>query len=344
MTKQRQPTIRKTASLTLAAAFLVMWSTAAALNVFAPDRARAAQKDPLPSWKDGKAKKAILDFVAAVTRKGGPDYIPPEDRIATFDNDGTLWCEKPTVEVVFTLARLKAMATRDPTLKEKQPFKAALEGDHEYFHKAGVKAVLELVVATHGNLSQTQFEEEARAFFKSAKHPRFGLPYPQVVYRPMVELLRYLRANGFQTWICSGGWMDLMRVFTPQAYGIPPQQVIGSSLKKKFLEKDGKYVLWILAQLLTLNDQEDKPVNIALHIGKRPVFAAGNVRSGGDIAMLRYCQGSKYRTLQLMVNHDDAEREYAYAEPNSASLNAARQGGWTVVSMKNDWQTLFATR
>ncbi len=309
--------------------------------------AGAAQKegtDPLPSWKDTKVKQRILAFVKSVTDKDSPDYIPPQDRIATFDNDGTLWCEKPTVEVVFTLARLKAMAAKDPTLKEKQPFKAALEGDHEYFHKAGMKAVLELVLATHGDMAHAQFVEEARAFFKTARHPRFGVPYQKLAYQPMVEVLRYLRANGFQTWICSGGWMDFMRIVSQEAYGIPPQQAIGSSLKLKWVEKDGKHVLWILRQLLTFCDEDDKPVNIELHIGKRPVFAAGNVRSGGDIAMLTYCQGSKYRTLQLMVNHDDSEREYAYSEPNNASLNAARKGGWTVVSMKNDWQTIFGSR
>jgi phosphoserine phosphatase len=298
--------------------------------------------DPLPSWNDTAAKKAILAFVKKVTTRGSPDFVPVADRIATFDNDGTLWYEKPTVEVVFTLARLKAMAAKDPTLRKKQPFKAALEGDHEYFHKAGVKAALDLVVATHGDMSQDQFEEEARTFFKASRHPKFGVPYPQTAYRPMVELLQYLRAHGFQTWICSGGWMDLMRAMTQEAYGIPPQQVIGSSLKKKMVEKDGKYVLWILAQLLTLCDQEDKPVEIALHIGKRPVFAAGNVRSGGDIAMLRYCQGRKGPSFQLMVNHDDSKREFAYREKDDASLKAARKYGWTVVSMKDDWKKVFA--
>jgi phosphoglycolate phosphatase-like HAD superfamily hydrolase len=307
-----------------------------------PVKEGAQAGDPLPSWKAGALKKAIVDFVARATDKDSPDYIPAEDRIATFDNDGTLWCEKPTVELVFTHEKLKAMAAKDRAFQQKQPFKAAMEGDQEYLHKAGMKAVLEIVAATHGDVPQDEFDEEARAFFKSAKHPKFGATYPGMAYQPMLELLRYLRANGFQTWICSGGFMDLMRAMSADAYGIPPQQVIGSSMKKKSLEKDGKRVLYLLGQLLALCDQDDKPVEIGLHIGKRPVLAAGNVRSGGDIAMLRYSQGSKYRSLQLMVNHDDAEREYAYAEADRASLNAAEKHGWHVVSMKDDWQRVFA--
>jgi phosphoglycolate phosphatase-like HAD superfamily hydrolase len=299
-------------------------------------------EDPLPSWKEGPNKKAITAFVKAVTTKDSPDFVPIEDRIATFDNDGTLWCEQPTAEIVFTLTRLKAMAAKDASLKEKQPFKAALEGDHEYLHKAGLKAILELVAATHGDMSQDEFNAEAREFFKTARHPKFKQPYPKMTYQPMVELLQYLRANGFQTWICSGGFMDLMRVFSEDSYGIPPSQVIGSSMKKKSMEKDGKRILFLLNQLLCICDQDDKPVEIGLHIDKRPILAAGNVRSGGDIGMLRYCQGSKYKSLQIMVNHDDDAREYAYAEKDRASLNAAEKYGWNVVSMKNDWMKVFA--
>jgi haloacid dehalogenase-like hydrolase len=298
--------------------------------------------DPLPSWKDTATKKAIVDYVNAVTKKDGPDYVPPADRIATFDNDGTMWCEKPTVEVVFSEVRLKALAVKDPTLKEKQPFKAVLDRDEEYLHKAGMKPLLEIVLLTHGNMQQADFDREAREFFKTARHPKFGVPYQQLAYVPMVELLQYLRANGFQTWICSGGTMDLMRAFTPETYGIPPQQVIGSSMKKKSMLKDGKRVLFLLGELLEFCDEDDKPVEIGLHIGKRPIFAAGNVKSGGDIAMLEYCQGNKYKSLQLMVNHDDAVREFAYAEPKRESLNAAEKYKWHVVSMKNDWQKVFA--
>ncbi len=305
-------------------------------------RNQTGQPDPLPSWKTGPAKTAILDFVAGAIKEGGADFIPIADRIATFDNDGTLWCEKPTVEIEFTRERIKAMAAQDPTLKDKQPYKAALDGDQEHFHKAGMKAVLELVTATHGDMPQDQFDKEARDFFKTARHPKFDQLYPKMTYQPMTELLRYLRANGFQTWICSGGFSDLMRTFALDAYGIPPQQVIGSSMKKKSMEKDGKRMLFLLSQLLCVCDQDDKPVEIGLHIGKRPVFAAGNVRTGGDIAMLQYCQGSKYKSLQLIINHDDATREYAYAEANRASLNAAEKYRWNIVSMNDDWQRVFA--
>jgi phosphoglycolate phosphatase-like HAD superfamily hydrolase len=298
--------------------------------------------DPLPSWNDGPTKQAILSFVKEATDKSSAQYIEEADRIATFDNDGTLWCEQPVVELVFTNERLKELAAQDPTLKEKQPFKAALEGDREYFEKAGMKAVLELVVATHGNMSQNQFETEARDFFKTAKEPKFGVPFAQTAFLPMVELLQYLRANGFQTWICSGGWMDLMRMVMQEAYGIPPQQVIGSSLKEEWVEKDGKYVLWLLPELLSICDHAGKPVDIDLHIGKRPVLAAGNVRTGGDIEMLRYCQSRKGPTFQLMVNHDDAVREFADGEKNHESLDAAKKNGWTVVSMKDDWKRVFA--
>lgn len=302
---------------------------------------QAATTDPLPSWNEGPVKKAILDYVARVTDKAGPDFIPPEDRIATFDNDGTLWCEKPTVEVAFTRDRLAALAAKDPTLKERQPFKAALEGDMDFFHINGPKVLMELISATHGNMAQKHFDAEAREFFKTAKHPKFQQPYPKMGYQPMIEVLHLMRAHGFQTWICSGGFMDFMRPITQEAYGIPPQQVIGSSLKKEMVEKDGEYLLWILSQFFTICDHEGKPVDIAMHIGKRPVFSAGNVRTGGDIEMLRYCQASPYKTLQLMVNHDDAEREYAYAEKGRESLNAAEKYRWHVVSMKNDWKRIF---
>ena len=324
-------------------AFLGISLTAAVVWMFASGTALAADlaADPLPSWNDGPAKQSIITFVEKVTKPGSPDFVPVPERIATFDNDGTLWCEQPVVELVFTKERLKDLLAKDPTLKEKQPFKAALERDREYFEKAGMKAVLELVVATHGNMSQSQFEAEAREFFKTVKHPKFGVPFAQTAFLPMVELLHYLRANGFQTWICSGGWMDLMRMVTPETYGIPSQQVIGSSLKEEWVEKDGKYVVWLLPELLSVCDHAGKPVNIDLHIGKRPILAAGNVRTGGDIEMLRYCQSRKGPTLQLMVNHDDAVRESAYGEKNHESLDAAKKNGWTVISMKDDWKSIF---
>ncbi|HYV34991.1 MAG TPA: HAD family hydrolase [Gemmataceae bacterium] len=302
----------------------------------------ATQGDPLPSWNDGPNKKAILDFVKAATDKNGPDYIPPAERIVTFDNDGTLWCEKPTVEIEFALTRLKEMSEKDATLKTKQPFKAALEGDFDYIAKAGEKAIVEVLIATHCDMSQQQYAEDVRNFLHTAKHPKFNKPYVACVYQPMIELLSYMRANGFQTWICSGGDIDFMRVFAETVYGVPPQQVIGTTFKKEFVVKDGKEVIWRFAVLVRVNDKVGKPIGIDLQIGKRPVMAAGNVRSGGDIAMLEYCQQRKGKSLQLMVNHDDAVREFAYAEKDGESLAASKKNGWNVVSMKNDWKQIFA--
>lgn len=297
--------------------------------------------DPLPSWNDGRVKQSITEFVARVTTANSPDFVPVADRIATFDNDGTLWAEKPVVQGMFVLARLKQMAAADPSLKQKQPFKAVLEGDVAYFKQAGEKAVMELLTATHANMTQAQFEQEVRQFFQTGVHPTLKLPYTQVTYKPMVELLEYLRANGFQTWICSGGGIDFMRVVSQPLYGIPPQQVIGSSGKQEFIQKDGKFVIWRLPEISRINDQAGKPVGINLHIGKRPVFAAGNERSGGDIAMLTYSQGRPGASFQLLINHDDAQREFAYQEPDNASLNAAQANGWQVVSIKNDWKQVF---
>lgn len=297
--------------------------------------------DPLPSWNDGRVKQSITEFVSRVTTANSPDFVPVEDRIATFDNDGTLWAEKPVVQGMFVLARLKEMTAADPSLNQKQPFQAALEGDVAYFKQAGEEAVMKLLAATHANMTQEQFEQEVQTFFKTGVHPTLKVPYTRVTYKPMVELLEYLRANRFQTWICSGGGIDFMRVVSQQFYGIPQQQVIGSSIKTEFIKKDGKPVVWRLPELGRNNDKTEKPVGIDLHIGKRPVFAAGNERSGGDIAMLTYSQGRSGHSFQLLVNHDDSKREFAYQEPNNASLNAAQANGWNVVSIKKDWKTVF---
>lgn len=303
--------------------------------------AQSATGEPLPSWNEGPAKKAIIAFVKKVTTEGGPDFVPVEDRIATFDNDGTLWCEFPLAEAQFALARLRAMAEKDPSLRERQPYKAALEGDVEYISAAGARAVLELITATHTNESESEYENGARAFLGTAKHPRFGAPYTHLTYRPMIELLDYLRANGFKTFICTGGEIDFVRTFSRQIYGIPTEQVIGSHFEKEWIERDGKRVIWRKPKLLLLNDKDLKPVGISMHIGKRPIFVAGNVRSVGDIGQLRYSQETTGPSFQLLINHDDAEREYAYREKDNASLNAARKNGWTVVSMKDDWKTVF---
>lgn len=300
-----------------------------------------ATADPLPSWNNGEVKQSIIEFVSRVTTENSPDFVPVADRIATFDNDGTLWAEQPVVQGMFVLGKLQAMAAADRTLTERQPFQAALEGDVEYFKQAGEAAIMELLTATHTNMTQEQFQQEVQQFFATGIHPMLNLPYTKVTYKPMIELLEYLRDNQFQTWICSGGGIDFMRVVSQSLYGIPPEQVIGSSGKEEFIERDGKYVIWRLPEILRINDQADKPIGIDLHIGKRPVFAAGNERTGGDIAMLTYSQGRSGASFQLLINHDDAQREFAYQEPDNASLNAAEANGWQVVSIKNDWKTVF---
>jgi hypothetical protein len=300
-----------------------------------------ATADPLPSWNDGKVKQAIIEFVSRVTTANSPDFVPVADRIATFDNDGTLWAEQPLVQGMFVLGKLQAMAAADPSLTQKQPFQAALEGDIEYFKKVGEAAVMELITATHTNMTQEQFQQEVQAFFETGVHPTLKVPYTKVTYKPMVELLEYLRANQFQTWICSGGGIDFMRVVSESLYGIPPEQVIGSSVKEEFIQRDGKYVIWRLPEIARINDRSGKPIGIDLHIGKRPVFAAGNERTGGDIAMLTYSQGRPGASFQLLINHDDAQREFAYSEPDNASLNAAQSNGWHIVSIQKDWKTVF---
>jgi haloacid dehalogenase-like hydrolase len=297
----------------------------------------------LPSWNEGPVKTAILDFVRRVTTEGGPDFVPVEDRIATFDNDGTLWAEQPVIEVLFTITRARAMVAADPSLRERQPFKAALEGDVATLMRDGAKGFLELFVRTHGNQSQDDYEATVRAFFRDGRYPKLDVPFAQVTYRPMVELLEYLRANRFKTYLCSGGEIDFMRVISREFYGIPPEQVVGTQLKKEWVQRDGRWVIWRKPEIALVNDQAGKPVGIDLHVGRPPVFAAGNVRSHGDVAMLTYSQGRRGPSFQLVVNHDDGEREFAYQEPDDATLKAARANGWTIVSMKNDWKQVFST-
>jgi hypothetical protein len=300
----------------------------------------------LASWNDGVAKSAIVDFVARVTKQGGRDYVPPAERIATFDNDGTLWCEQPVqVQVFFLIDRVKELAAKDPSLKERQPYKALLEHDHATLRALGKKALTELAFATHAGMTEEEFEAIARNWFSTAKHPKFGRLFKQCTYQPQVELLEYLRANGFKTFIVSGGGIDLMRAFAEEAYGIPREQVIGSSVKLKLETKDGRSVLMKSAELDTFDDREVKPQNIGLHIGRRPILAFGN--SDGDLAMLRYTKSGPGARLALLVHHDDAEREVAYdrdfkLSPLVEALEKAAEYGITVVSMKKDWKIVFA--
>jgi phosphoserine phosphatase len=305
-------------------------------------RAQTGRGDPLPSWNDGAAKRGIIDFVTRVTREGGPDFTPIADRIATFDNDGTLWVEKPApVEAYFVFARVRELAAKDPSLKERQPFKAALEGDMAYFREAGKKAFLDLFVATETGMDQEQFAREARQFIEKWRNPKLDRPFTEITYQPMIELLAYLRRNGFQIWLCSGGTIDFMRAFAPQIYGIPIDQIVGSELKRESRMVGGRLVVWRLPEIDAINDKEGKPVGIDQHIGKRPLFVAGNVGNFGDIAMMEYSKGRAGPSFQLLINHDDAAREFAYAEKDNGSLDAAKKYGFTVVSVKSDWKTVF---
>jgi phosphoserine phosphatase len=301
--------------------------------------------DPLPSWNDGAAKSAIVDFVARVSEEGGPDYVRPAERIATFDNDGTLWCEQPMqVQLFFAFDRLATLAAKDPSLKERQPFKAFLERDIETIHALGKQAAFEVAFATHAGVTEDDFDGIADAWFRMAKHPKLDKLFTELTYRPQVELLGYLRENGFKTYIVSGGGIDLIRAFAEEAYSIPREQVIGSSVKLRFDATEGATALMKLAELNSFDDREVKAQNIGLHIGRRPILAFGN--SDGDLAMLRYCRTGPGARLALLIHHDDAHREFAYdrefrLSPLVEALDHAEEYGITLVSMTRDWRTVF---
>jgi len=299
----------------------------------------------LPSWNHGAARNAILDFVTRVTNESGPEYVRPAERIATFDNDGTLWCEHPVpVQAFFLTDRVKEMAAKDPSLEDRQPFKALLEGDHGTLHTLGKQGLAELFFATHGGMSLEAFDAIAQSWFATAKHPRYGRLFTRTVYQPQIELLAYLRANGFKSYIVSGGGIEFIRAFAEQAYGIPREQVIGSSGKLRFESPNGHVELMKIAELNSFDDREAKPQNIGLHIGRRPILAFGN--SDGDLAMLRYTRTGPGARLALLVHHDDSTREVAYdrefrLSPLAEALDQADAYGITVVSMKRDWNTVF---
>ena len=302
--------------------------------------------DPLESWKAGPAKSAILDFVDRVTRLDSADYIRPADRIAVFDNDGTLWCEQPLqVQVIFAQNRLKEMAERYPEIKSKQPFKAFLEHDLKAMHDLGKRGVFAVAFMVHTGMTDTDFADTAGAWLASATHPLLGRPFTRCVFQPQLELLSYLRDHGFKTFIVSGGGVDFMRVFAEEVYGIPSEQIIGSSVKTHLEINDEHVDLLKLAELGSFDDREAKVENIGLHIGRRPIFAFGN--SDGDLAMLRYTKAGEGPRLALLLHHDDAEREFAYdrdfkLSPLAEALDHANDFGLTVVSMKHDWNAVFS--
>jgi phosphoglycolate phosphatase-like HAD superfamily hydrolase len=300
----------------------------------------------LASWNDGASKEAIVDFVSRVTTEGSPDYVPPADRIATFDNDGTLWAEQPLYfQLIFAVERVKALASEHPEWKRRQPFKAVLEGDNKTILAGGEQALLELLMATHANMTTEEFAQSVREWLATATHPRTGRPYTEMVYQPMIEVLEYLRANGFRTFITSGGGIEFMRVFAEEVYGIPPEQVIGSSIKTEMQFRSGTPVLVRLPEIDFINDKAGKPVAINQHIGRRPIAAFGN--SDGDLEMLRWTAAGNGPLFCLYVHHTDVVREWAYDRESSIGrldrgLDEAQARGWTIVDIKNDWKTVFA--
>jgi len=307
--------------------------------------ATVARAEPLPSWNDTANREAIVTFVAAVTDPMSPDYVPVAERIAVFDNDGTLWVEKPFYsQLFFALDRVKALASAHPEWKSTQPFKAALEGDMEALAAAGEHGLLELVMATHAGNTTDEFASVVLNWIATARHPRFDRPYTELVYQPMLELLEYLRANGFQTWIVSGGGIEFMRPWVLDVYGVPPEQVIGSSIKTRFELRDGEPVLVRLPEMNFIDDKEGKPIAINQHVGRRPIAAFGN--SDGDLQMLQWTTSGDGRRLGVIIRHTDSEREWAYDRQSHVgrldkALDEAARHGWVVVDMKQDWGRVY---
>jgi len=328
----------------------VLRAALASVLAFATTVLRAA--DPLPSWNEGQVKRSIIAFVEKVTQEGSPDFVPVAERIATFDNDGTLWCEQPIpVQLFFALDRVKALAPQHPEWKDKEPFASLLKGDLKTALAGGEHALLEIVMATHAGMTTVEFEQIVKDWIATAKHPKYHKPFTECVYQPMLEVLAYLRANGFKNFIVSGGGIEFMRPWAEKVYGIPPEHVVGSSIKTKFEMRDGRPVLVRLPEVIFNDDKAGKPVGINQHIGRRPIAAFGN--SDGDRQMLEYTQGGNGARFMLLVLHDDADREYAFGPARGlpdVTLGAftpaldehAKANGWTVVSMKSDWKHVFA--
>ena len=305
--------------------------------------ARAA--DQLPSWNEGQAKQSVVTFVEHVTTQGSQDFVPVAERIAVFDNDGTLWAEQPIYfQLAFALDRVKALAPQHPEWKGKEPFASLLKGDLKAALAGGEPAILEIVMATHAGMTTGEFEETVRDWIATAKHQKTGRLYSEMVYQPMLELLAYLRVSGFKTFIVSGGGIEFMRVFSEEVYGIPPEQVIGSSGRLKFEIRDGNPVLVKLPEIDFIDDKAGKPVGIQMHIGRRPIAAFGN--SDGDLQMLQWTTAGSGLRFGMIIHHTDAEREWAYDRQSrigrlDKGLDEAKAKGWTVVDMKSDWSQIF---
>jgi phosphoglycolate phosphatase-like HAD superfamily hydrolase len=313
--------------------------------VFTATASMAQAADPLSSWNDGPTKQSIMAFVAKVTTVGSSDFVPEPERIAVFDNDGTLWSEQPMYfQLFFALDRVKALAPQHPEWETTEPFASLLKGDVKAALAGGEKTILEIVMATHAGMTTTEFEQIVTDWVAAARHPKTGKPFTEMVYQPMLELLAYLRENGFKTFIVSGGGIEFMRPWTEAVYGIPPEQVVGSSIKTTFEMREDGPVLVRLPEIDFIDDKAGKPVGIHSHIGRRPIAAFGN--SDGDLQMLQWTAAGQGTRLVLLVHHTDAEREWAYDRKShigrlDVALDEARQQKWTVADMKRDWNVIF---
>lgn len=335
----------------LAAFFVLSCASSQTPGATAPQASAEAQAfvDPLPSWNDNSIKARIIDFVRVVTDPEDPAFVDPEDRVATFDNDGTLWVEQPLyAELAFALHRVKDLAKVHPEWKDQQPFKAVLEDDRDALVSAGTRGLIEIVMASHTGMSTTLFDTIVEEWLRDARHPKLQKPYTELYYQPQLELLRYLEAKGFKTFIVSGGSVEFIRMFSEEVYGIPRERVIGTSIKTRYDVQAGKPTLMRLPEIDHVDDKAGKPVGIHQHIGRRPILAFGN--SDGDLQMLEWTTtGSVGSRLGLLLHHDDAEREYAYDRNSSIgkldqAIDSAEQSGWLIVSMKNDWNAVFAPK
>lgn len=315
------------------------------LKLFFMLPATSLAADTLPSWRDTAARQDIIDFVAAVTDRASPEFVPTEERIAAFDNDGTLWSEQPLYfQLQFAIDRVRKLASEHPEWATTQPFQAAIENDTEALLAGGKKGLLQIVTATHAGMTEAEFEIIVKEWIAAARHERFGRPHDQLVYQPMLELLDFLRANGFKTFIVSGGGISFMRPWASKVYGVPPEQIIGSSIKTRFEMRDGGPVLVRLPDLFFIDDKAGKPVGINKFIGRRPIAAFGN--SDGDLQMLQWTAAGDGKRLQVVIHHTDDEREWAYDRQSHVgrldkALDEGRQRGWTVVDMKRDWDVIY---
>lgn len=306
---------------------------------------QAKSVDPLPSWNEGPTKARIIDFVTRVSDPASPDFVPESERIATFDNDGTLWSEQPLYfQLAFALDRVKALAPEHPEWQDEEPFRSVLAGDKAALAAQGTAALMPLIMATHAGMSAAEFRQTAKDWLETARHPRFGQPYGEIVYQPMLEVLDLLRDHGFQTWIVSGGGIEFIRAFAEHTYGIPPEQVVGTSIVTHFDTEGAEPVIRREAEIDFIDDKAGKPVAINLHIGRRPIAAFGN--SDGDLQMLQWTAAGPSPRLAAFVHHTDAEREWAYDRDSAIGrfdqgLDEAQEKDWLIIDMARDWTTVY---